>query len=154
LRFWLKNDLARAVWFKFYFAVAGYPYSKSGAHCMIKFRRLATAAKRRIKFKIYKTQNFKISRRAVSLRGAAPNFHAEATLAETVYQAVARLSCAMAYDAQHEAVCDHRCVRFKQRRRQIKRAPTFLFRACAARVHAAQPQQAREHEPAIKRHFY
>ena len=90
LRLGLENDLVRAVWFKFYFAAAGYPYSKSGAYYIIKFRRLATVAKRRIKFKIYKTQNFKISRRVVSLRGALPNFYAEAALAKAVYQAVAR----------------------------------------------------------------
>lgn len=85
LRFRLKNNLTHAVWFKFYFTAAGYPYSKSGAHYIIKFRRLATAAKRRIKFKIYKTQNFKFSRRAVSLRGALPNFYAKAALAKAVY---------------------------------------------------------------------
>ena len=79
---------------------------------MIKFRRLATAVKRHIKFKIYKTQNFKISRRAVSLRGALPNFYAKAAFAKAVYQAVARLPRAMAYYAQHEAVRDHRRVRF------------------------------------------
>ncbi|RKV97574.1 MAG: hypothetical protein D8H92_03750, partial [Campylobacter sp.] len=79
-----------AVWFKFYFTAAGYPHSKSSAYYIIKFRRLATVAKRRIKFKIYKTQNFKISRRAVSLRGALPNFYAKAAFAKAVYQAVAR----------------------------------------------------------------
>lgn len=142
-------NLARAVWFKFYFAAAGYPHSKSGAHCMIKFRCLATVAKRRIKFKIYKTQNFKIPRRAVSLRSALPNFYAEAALAKAVYQAVARPPRATAYYAQHEAVRDNRRVRFQQRGHQIKRAPPFHFRACAARVHAAQPQQTREHEPAM-----
>ena len=111
LRLGLKNDLARAIWFKFYFAATGYPYSKSGAHYIIKFRRLATAVKRRIKFKIYKTQNFKISHRAVSLRGALPNFYAEAAFAKAVYQAVARPPRAMAYYAQHEAVRDNRRVR-------------------------------------------
>ena len=27
-------NLTQAVWFKFYFAAAGYPYSKSDAHCI------------------------------------------------------------------------------------------------------------------------
>ena len=79
---------------------------------MIKFRCLATAVKRRIKFKIYKTQNFKISRKVVSLHGALPNFYAKAAFAKAVYQAVARLPRAMAYYAQHEAVRDRRRVRF------------------------------------------
>ena len=121
---------------------------------MIKFRRLATAVKRRIKFKIYKTQNFKISRRVVSLHGALPNFYAKAAFAKAVYQAVARLPCTMAYYAQREAMRDHRRIRLKQRWHHIKRPPPFLFRACVAMIHAAQPQQAREHEPTIKRHFY
>ena len=54
LRLGLENDLARVVWFKFYFAAASYPYSKSGAYYIMKFRRLATAIKRRIKLKFTK----------------------------------------------------------------------------------------------------